>query len=253
MEQDMREKHVAALTALAIASTPNEVVTALHAARQILGVETETWQPLLESLIFRANEVTQLRELAGLDELTGVANRRVFDDTVAREVARYGRTGQGFSLVLLDLDGLKELNDALGHAAGDLALITLARACVASLRTTDLVARLGGDEFALLVADATREGAAVVAKRIRSAIEAQSVEGVNLRVSVGTATADGNDPVTVEFLFEEADAALYTNKRERRGDRARSTIPAAARRAVDPNIADQLLRSEEEPFTNARV
>jgi diguanylate cyclase (GGDEF)-like protein len=153
--------------------------------------------------------------MAGRDPLTGVANRRTFSDALARELARHARTGQGVAVILLDLDGLKWINDTHGHAAGDAAIVSVARACEALLRTTDLVARLGGDEFVVLLSDVDEGGARVVARRVQAGIEKAVVAGSELRVSVGIAVAEAHGAKS-EDLLAEADRQLYVDKRGRK-------------------------------------
>ncbi len=209
------EDKILALTELANASSPKETLVALHSARVLFGDNLDAYKPLLDSLAGRAQEVQQLRRLAGCDELTGVANRRTYKDALEREVALHNRKDTGLSVILLDMDGLKELNDTHGHAAGDEAIIAMSRACEVTLRGTDLLARLGGDEFAIMLPATTDADARAVAERLRMAIESEVVACCNLRVSIGTATA-GQPPVTANGLLAIADADLYRDKRGRK-------------------------------------
>jgi diguanylate cyclase (GGDEF)-like protein len=163
--------------------------------------------------------VTELRLAASTDPLTGLLNRREFEQRFAGELARARRTGESFALVLGDLDRFKELNDRHGHAAGDEALASLARLLRAEVRAIDSVARIGGDEFAILLpatnACGAREAAARIADRVRR-------HGGIPTLSAGSA-AYGADGHTIEDLMRVADAALYSAKRgtEPRGVRAR--------------------------------
>lgn len=208
---------ITALTALANACTPREALTALRDAHAALGENAEAFLPLLECLAGRAREVHQLRQLAGSDELTSISNRRAFRDALDREIARHDRHGGPFAIILLDLDGLKAINDAHGHAVGDEAIVQTARAAGRTLRGCDFIARLGGDEFAILLAGADEEGAHIVAQRVRRSVETVFVAGSPLRISVGVAVA-GDEPVSADELFEAADSDLYRDKRGRKAE-----------------------------------
>jgi diguanylate cyclase (GGDEF)-like protein len=154
--------------------------------------------------------LADLERAARTDGLTGAANRRAFDELAAADVSVARRTGRPFGLVLLDLDGFKQLNDREGHAAGDHALVAVAEALRGAVRQGDTVARLGGDEFALLLRDVEGDGALVdTAQRVagRAYVEAGGV-----RVSYGVAVfgVDGEDVVA---LLRAADKRLYESKR----------------------------------------
>ena len=113
-------------------------------------------------------EIARLRRLALRDELTGLANRRAFLERLEAEIARAVHTGIPFSLILLDLDGLKDLNDTFGHHAGDAALRAFGRALRRAVRAGDLVARIGGDEFAVIGVHAVPAEATLFAARVRA-------------------------------------------------------------------------------------
>jgi diguanylate cyclase (GGDEF)-like protein len=219
---------IAALTDLANASTPGDSFLALDRARSVLGREVETYHPLLESLTKRAEEIDQLRTLARYDALTGIYNRRTFEEAFQREFARVRRTGESFAVVLLDLDGLKEINDNAGHAAGDQALKTVARECSRNIRSTDIAARLGGDEFGIILAGSDLSCARAFVQRLRNAIESHRVADRQLGVSFGVAAANAS-VVRPEDITGEADADLYRDKgnrasgRDRRSELATST------------------------------
>ncbi|MEM6960129.1 MAG: GGDEF domain-containing protein [Myxococcota bacterium] len=202
------------LKELATATTPYEALDASNALRKTLGELAFHWNPIIDSLAERAGEVFRLKRMAGCDELTGIANRRAFRDALERECARSERTGAGLSIILVDLDGLKTINDHFGHAAGDDAIVATAHSCLDALRATDLVARLGGDEFALLLPETDAGEAAVVAERIRRHIEDQVLESGRLKASVGVASS-GAEPTDAASLTASADRALYADKRSR--------------------------------------
>jgi diguanylate cyclase (GGDEF)-like protein/PAS domain S-box-containing protein len=161
----------------------------------------------------------QLRHHAEHDLLTGLANRRVFGQQVARQLARERRYGGQSSLLMIDLDGFKEINDGMGHAAGDLVLQGVAYLLTARMRDTDLVARLGGDEFAALLPETPREGAEALAIDIVQAVRELSVEvGNNLHAtvtaSVGVASSDElAEEHDEDALLAAADVAMYEAKR----------------------------------------
>lgn len=155
--------------------------------------------------------------LARHDPLTGVANRRRLDAELNAAI-RAAAAGPPFALHLLDVDGLKAINDRLGHAAGDVLLAAVARALNASVRTGDVVGRLGGDEFAVIQRDATPETAGILAKRMHEAVAVPvSVrDGTRVvpRVSIGVALY-GVDGTTASTLLDAADDRLYRDKPDR--------------------------------------
>jgi diguanylate cyclase (GGDEF)-like protein len=170
---------------------------------------------LIDALVEGSEERERLQLLAGRDELTGIANRRSFNEALAREVARAHRGGGPVALLTFDLDGLKGINDRYGHPTGDAVLVALARAATAAVRDEDVVARIGGDEFAVVLAGADGGDARAVGERIRQHLDAMSVEGVRPQMSYGFAVGFGGG-ASAERLVAAADAALYRNKLARR-------------------------------------
>lgn len=211
----MKQHTIDVITAVATADTPWDTFQALTKAREVLGDEAEAFWPLLETITQRQTEIERLKRLAGCDALTGVANRRTFEDELERESARHGRTGDSFAVLMLDLDDLKPRNDALGHAAGDRAIVAVADACVAAVRTTDVVARLGGDEFAVLLCGTDLAGARTFAARLRSSIEAQSPDNTGLKVSIGV-SAICSEMMCPQEVVVAADLDLYADKEARK-------------------------------------
>lgn len=220
---------VEALTAVVKATTPWDTFQALTHARHVLGDGARDFWPLLELLARRQTELERLKRLAGCDAMTGVANRRAFEESLEREVARHARTGEHFAVILLDLDGLKERNDTHGHAAGDEAILAMAQACSDVVRGTDLVARLGGDEFAVLLPGSDIVGARRLAHRLQKAVEGAQVAHEPLRTSIGVAAADG-ETQRAEGVVAAADEELYLDKARRKSS-APSPQPAASRPA----------------------
>jgi diguanylate cyclase (GGDEF)-like protein len=151
--------------------------------------------------------LSDLRSEALTDPLTGLANRRALDRDLRRELARSERYGHSFSLVLIDLDGLKLINDHYGHTAGDHVLQRLATALAESSRAGDGAYRIGGDEFALVLPETPADQVDCLLERLMAA-GAPSV-------SWGTATCP-DDGDTVSHLFEEADRRLYGQRARRR-------------------------------------
>ena len=207
----LTQQVIAALTEVAGAPTPVETLRALASARALLGAHADACEPLLCELARRCDELHRLRDLAGRDPLTGAANRRTFEEELAREAARHRRTHEAFAVILLDLDELKQRNDSYGHGAGDEALIALVRACMRTVRETDLVARLGGDEFAVLLPGSNQVGAVALAARLRDAIEQAVAPGGALRVSVGIAAAE-HGHIPADSVVQLADRDLYQDK-----------------------------------------
>ncbi len=150
---------------------------------------------------------------ARTDALTGLPNRRAFDEACARSLAHWQRYGRYFTLMLLDVDSFKQFNDRFGHLAGDTVLQAVAD-CLKGARTTDLVCRFGGEEFAILLTETELPDALIPAERMRQALARQAVmiDGTRHRVtvSIGVATVLPGESVT--GLVERADAALYAAK-----------------------------------------
>jgi diguanylate cyclase (GGDEF)-like protein len=152
------------------------------------------------------------RRLATIDAATGALNRRAFTAVAERERRRAERSGRPLSLAYLDLDGLKDVNDRLGHRAGDRALRAAAAALASSLRAGDLIGRVGGDEFALLLPDTDVLGAARASERVRHTVAAACRErDVPVTVSVGTATFRF-PPTSVDDMLSAADRLMYRSK-----------------------------------------
>jgi len=166
-----------------------------------------------------------LELLATTDELTGLANRRRFHQELERELAAARRYRTPLSLLLLDLDGFKEINDTHGHQAGDQALHAIAQALQAEVRAPDLAARIGGDEFAVLLPQTGRAAAAVLAQRLARMVAGSLSPPLSVSTSIGIATADGERDVD---LLAAADASLYQGKR----------LPNARRRNTLRVLAD---------------
>jgi diguanylate cyclase (GGDEF)-like protein/PAS domain S-box-containing protein len=158
-----------------------------------------------------------LEQLATRDGLTGLANRRCFDDTLHAEWARALRQRQPLSLLMVDVDNFKAYNDANGHLGGDECLKRIATAVASEMRANDLVARYGGEEFAVILPNQSLKGAASVAERIRTRVEQLQVPNrqaaaQHVTVSIGAATAIAAPENSASELVAIADAALYRAK-----------------------------------------
>ncbi|HEV7500939.1 MAG TPA: diguanylate cyclase, partial [Vicinamibacteria bacterium] len=178
--------------------------------------------------------IAHARDVASHDGLTGLHNRRAFNDSLERAVAREDRQGGHFALLLLDIDRFKKLNDTYGHPAGDAALRNTAQLLTHHLRKSDQAARFGGEEFAVLCASTDATGAMHLAEKIRAEVERGRLvfDGARLSVTVSIGVAvwpsDGREP---SALVAAADRALYAAKE---GGRNRVVAAVAAVAAVPP-------------------
>jgi diguanylate cyclase (GGDEF)-like protein/PAS domain S-box-containing protein len=165
----------------------------------------------------------QLRHQAFSDSLTGLANHRRLFEVLQAEICRTKRTGREFSLLLLDLDGLKVVNDRFGHLAGDRALCRLAQTLADCCRSLDTAARQGGDEFALVLPETGAAAATLVARRICDLL-AKDAEEPALSVSAGVASYP-KDAETIRALLFAADTALYAMKDKRPSGARAGQVP----------------------------
>jgi diguanylate cyclase (GGDEF)-like protein len=178
----------------------------------------------------------RLEEVSFTDELTRLYNRRFFSMRLEEEMDRYRRFGHPFSLVLLDLDGFKQINDELGHVAGDEALRAVADLLLKNSRAIDVISRYGGDEFAILLVETPRAVAFAYTERIRACLSACVLSHRRaLTASLGTVCVPV-DAVSADALFRAADEALYAAKRAGKNrvavggglDRAAAPVPEVA-------------------------
>ena len=157
------------------------------------------------------------RALALRDPLTGLHNRRAFTERLSEECARNRRTpGRTFSVVLIDLDDFKNVNDTLGHAEGDRVLVAVARFLERNTRVVDVCCRIGGDEFAVVLPDTDEEGRKAVVDRLRHAVR-PAIDGKTERIglSVGVATCPPEIP-DADRVVAAADKAMYRDKERRK-------------------------------------
>jgi diguanylate cyclase (GGDEF)-like protein len=158
----------------------------------------------------------ELRRRAETDPLTGIANRRRFHQALEIECLRFSRGRAPLSVLMIDLDFFKDVNDRYGHPVGDTVLRSVAERVLVSLRKTDLLARYGGEEFSVLLPETREEGARVIAERIRIAVNERPVEVegflISISVSVGVSSHVIGDIADPDVLLKEADMALYRAK-----------------------------------------
>lgn len=221
---------------LARAAVLGQAVTATYTASELardpltytyVGASTAIVFIVLGWLLGAKDDV--LRERALTDALTELPNRRYIDRRLGEEVARSGRYGTPLSLLIVDIDHLKEINDRHGHHTGDAAIRAVAQAVRQSCRSTDLVGRWAGDEFVLIAPATTADEALEVAGRIRDRVRLAPLRrnGAPLTVSVGIADLERTGATIPESLWAAADLALYAAKR-----RGRDRSVAAA----DPTV-----------------
>ena len=159
----------------------------------------------------------RLEALATTDPLTRVLNRRALLDRLTAEVDRARRFNSSLTLLLLDVDHFKQINDTAGHLAGDSVLRQLGSLLEEAVRKVDVVARYGGEEFVVILPETASDGGIIFAERLRERIEAQSFDvgverPVHLTVSIGVATFPSPRVATTEDFFARADEALYRAK-----------------------------------------
>lgn len=176
----------------------------------------------------RADE--KARQLAGRDPLTGVYNRRIFIELADMALARAQRSQKPLSLLMLDLDHFKSVNDEHGHLVGDEVLKSFVRVVETCLRREDLMVRFGGEEFCVMLPDASLEGALSLAERIRALVADTPLpvqgKSIHITVSFGVDCIRPGEPGTVNMLLERADAALIRAKQTGRNRVASYFIPS---------------------------
>ena len=177
--------------------------------------------------IENARRFREARQLADLDALTGLHNRRYFHETLAREVARAHRYGRQLALIVFDLDDFKAINDRIGHLSGDAVLAEIAERVRDVVRSADVACRVGGDEFAVILPESSTADADQLYHRLRGAVSSRPVgQAGRLFLSAGVAELlDDDDPTT---FFERADEALYRAKELGKGQVIEAGKPGLA-------------------------
>ena len=187
--------------------------------------------------LFNAYQHEKALDLASHDPLTGLYNRRAFDESLEREFERHHRYNTDLSLVMLDLDHFKSVNDRFGHKAGDEVLETVAGIIKAAVRSTDLAARLGGEEFGVILPNTKQNESLRLARRIQDRLRQTTLRfgDVNLRQTVsqgvaGTETGAIKEP---DDLIKMADQAMYQAKREGRNTIRKAAAPGSQKTRKD--------------------
>lgn len=169
----------------------------------------------------------KLKEFSFRDEVTGLYNRRFFSIRLDEEISRFRRFNHPVSVVLLDLDGFKAVNDDFGHAVGDDTLRDVAQILMKHSRGINVVSRYGGDEFAILLVETSKAGARLYAERIRQVLSTYAFShSQRITASLGVASLPDDEVVTSEDLFRAADDALYAAKRRGKNQVAAADSPA---------------------------
>lgn len=207
------EEHKLLGVAAVLLTAATGVFIAAYSRRRNVGME-RAYSRHLEHLSRR------LRDLAYRDSLTDLYNHRYFQEELAREVERAQRYGQPLSVLMLDVDRFKDVNDTYGHMMGDTLLSYVAQALASRLRSSDVAARYGGDEFAVILPETDETQAIAVAEKLGSAVSADRrwqgalLENLGVGISFGVATFPG-DGRTADDLLGAADRRLYGAKRRR--------------------------------------
>jgi diguanylate cyclase (GGDEF)-like protein len=222
--------HIADRTWLLVVNDPGGPSLSLPLALAVLGIALAA---LLASLIISWNRSERMQELerqASQDSLTGLDNRRRFEEDLAAAMARSQRYGSTGALLMLDLDGFKRVNDSHGHPAGDRAIKEVAAVLQQRTRASDSLARLGGDEFAVILPRCSAQEATLAAEALERELREHGSDGDSgaITASIGVAMF-GEDPrMSVATLISEADTAMYAAK-DAGGDTVRIFDPLAVR------------------------
>jgi diguanylate cyclase (GGDEF)-like protein len=224
-----RGRRIGALVGFDRSASAREPRLALSHVRGVRALVEPAAVALDSALLLKRAEA-----LSVTDDLTNLYNSRYLNLTLRRETKRASRGGRPLSLLFIDLDGFKRVNDAHGHLCGSRALVEAATVLRGNARETDVVARFGGDEFALVLPDTGAEGALAVGERIRSRLEEHrflAAEGLELRLTACVGVATLPDVAnTAEELVQAADAAMYRAK-----DSGKNGVLAAAPTDTHPS------------------
>ena len=177
----------------------------------------ESVSDICATAIQNARHFERVRQLAYVDGVTGIFNRRYFELRVGEEIARSSRHGLGFSLIMVDIDHFKQLNDEFGHLLGDEVLRQVSGILGQQLRKSDVISRYGGEEFAIITPETAAESAQAVAEKLRQIVESWHFPGVARRVTISAGVAEfPTQGSTRDELVKSADDALYLAKQSGR-------------------------------------
>jgi diguanylate cyclase (GGDEF)-like protein len=218
------------LLVLSAVSDEGLAVESLHEGAQDYLVKGEVgggslWRALRYAME-RHQVQLRLVNLSLVDDLTGLSNRKGFLSLASQHAKIAHRNGTSFLVGFIDVDEMKQINDAFGHREGNHALVETADVLRDSFRQSDILARYGGDEFAVVISDAAHECVATVIERVQGKVQgrnAQPGRRYHLSLSLGLVCSDAIDVPEIAQLLDEADAAMYRDKQDRR--RARSCQP----------------------------
>jgi two-component system, cell cycle response regulator len=180
------------------------------------GLDGEVLARAIRYGIERHRLLTEIRAMSLRDELTGLYNRRGFFTLAEQQLRVAGRTGRGMGVFFADLDGMKQINDLLGHEQGDRAIQEVTALLRGSFRASDIVARMGGDEFVVLALETDRDGIEIILRRLEERLAVENAvpgRAYALSLSTGAVLYDPAKPISVDELVSRADTAMYDQKR----------------------------------------
>lgn len=204
-------------TANVLGIPPSEMTPKVRSAIMTLMSEVENMRSELE---IAHRRISELEKLADQDSLIEISNRRAFVREMTRMISYSDRYGINSSLVFLDMNDLKIINDTYGHKAGDLALVHIAKTMVANLRDSDIIGRLGGDEFGIILPKASEENADAKAKQILDALEKNplTLDGKKISLKIAYGIYPLHSGLSPDQALDHADKKMYTHKQSMKKD-----------------------------------
>jgi diguanylate cyclase (GGDEF)-like protein len=224
----------------------NELRVRLQAGARIVELQNSLAERVCEleaAVAERKQAETALRNLSLTDELTGLYNRRGFFNLAEHHLKAARRGGQASLLLYADLDGLKEINDTLGHREGSLAIARTAEILRQTFRTSDIICRLGGDEFAILAQNVSSDGLENMIARLEENLRANSKQhkhGYKLSLSVGTVWIANDNNLTIDQLVDRADKLMYEQKRRKKQLAISILLPGYDDSTNQPSVGQKL-------------